>query len=735
MKTVAIIGAGPAGLDQGKAVGGLWAVAANPAGIINAEMNTNLSQFTVCFSDLAWESVGLEPAANLFPKAWQVNRYLEQYARKFIPDGVLALQTYVKSVEQVLPGDGKSQWRVTHVKLKDGNSNSEKEEENVAIFDYLIVASGLFSKPQPPTFSLHNIASDSDNNRAPVLHSSQYRKLGDLSTTGIQPSTGKILLIGGSHSGAEVAATIALQMLDAEYSPTGSGIEPLEIIHVMPYPLVSLPNFVPAGDKPLPRFLPLDSLLYDLSSRSDDPISLMYAHTTPEKTRQLRDLLIKIMEGETSKKNDSDDEKSRAAASVSPYAAVGESYVEFVRSGAIRPVLGRVVNIEAQTKDDARHSPNLLQAMLSPGSAEIQIQDIAAVIYATGFEPTLDFLPEALKNAASYDVSCPRLPLLLNRNFSTSSDTTPENLAFMGFNYGSYWGVLENEARAIAQKWASDMNESENSLTSNTSIIPEADNENEKSSSKLYTFMQELRSLLRESPSSVPQNFFGDYPGLMEQASRELHLQRVDLSWGVREGMACPARYIDSGSDRVEAEKTMQKLQRVLDTAMNHHAFAARAAFRGLHGNWSVKQMENSNSETESTERASTALFHPRFPTDGISDLEYLVIMKAEDGNAVRSFVYRFSETTNSIGVWNARAKAADAQPIYELAFASATSDAKDCLSVVATTSEETRNSPNTIISVYTFWFAGVHVAKFTIEMRCPDGGSVDGELNLEFTR
>jgi hypothetical protein len=368
---------------------------------------------------------------------------------------------------------------------------------------------------------------------------------------------------------------------------------------------------------------------------------------------------------------------------------------------------------------------------MSQGSEESQIQDIAAVIYATGFEPTLDFMPEALKNAVNYDASCPRLPLLLNRNFSTSSDAAPENLALMGFNYGSYWGVLETEARAIARKWVPEM--AGQSSTSSNSTPGTDDN----LSSKLYTFMKEIRSTLRENPSSVPQNFFGDYTGLMEQTSRELDLQRVDLGWGAREGMVCPARYIDYGCDRLEAEKTMRKLQKILDMSTNQRAFAARAAFRGLHGNWSIKKMEKSDSsirDTDSVELARTASFHPRFPTDGISDLEYFVITKAEDGHMVRSFVYRLRETSNTIGVWNARESgAADAQA-YELEFSSATSDAKDCLSVVATTAATSETRDANIMPAYKFWFAGVHVAEFAIE-RYSDGEYVDGNSNIVFTR
>ncbi|PQE29041.1 hypothetical protein CJF30_00004091 [Rutstroemia sp. NJR-2017a BBW] len=746
MKSVAIIGAGPAGLvaakillhscpkdtfrvsvyEQGKSVGGLWAVASHPAGLINADMNTNLSQFTVCFSDLAWESLELQPAANIFPKAWQVNRYLEHYARKFIPEGVVALQSYVNNVEQI-KADEKSQWRVTYM---DGNSKSKKE--NVAIFDYLIVASGLFNKPQPPTFNLHNITTRHNANQVSILHSSQYRKLSDLFTTGIQPSTGKILVVGGSHSGVEVAAAIALQMSDARYSPTRSATEPLEIIHVMPYPLVSLPNFVQSGKPSWPTFLPLEWMLYGLSHRSDDPISWVYGHTTPESTRHLGDLLINIMEGETSKQDDSADKNSRAAGAASPYVAVGESYVEDVRSGAIRPILGRVLSIEAQTENNYQVSVFYLLRATMTGDSEVgEIRDIAAVIYATGFEPTLDFMPEAPKNAVGYDASCPRLPLLLNRNCSTSSDAAPESLALMGFNYGSFWGVLEMEARAIARKWTSEI-----AGKSPTTSDP-TPGRDEIHSSKLYIFMNEIRSLLREDPSSVPQNFFGDYAGLMEQTARELDLQRVDLGWGEREGMACPARYIDPGCDRLEAEKTIQKLQKLLDTSTNQRAFAARAAFRGLHGNWTINRLERSCSsirDTQSSELARTISFHPRFSTDGISDLEYFVIMKAEDGHPVRSFVYRMCETLNNIGIWNAGENGVANTQVYELGFASATSDAEDCLSVVAKGAATSETREANTMPIYTFCFAGVHVVEFAIE-RYSEGGSVAGDINVFFTR
>lgn len=211
MKSVAIIGAGPAGLvaaktllhsypkdtfsvsifEQGNNVGGLWAVESNPKSMIHPDMRTNLSQFTVCFSDLAWDTLDLQPGPNIYPKAWQVNRYLQHYARKYIPDGTIILQTRVNAVEL----DNKGRWKLTLVDV-------ENNVEEVKVFDYLITATGFFSKPKAVNFEINR-----GDSLVPVLHSSQFRNLDDLYPTGQQTNVGKVIVVGGSHSGAELAST------------------------------------------------------------------------------------------------------------------------------------------------------------------------------------------------------------------------------------------------------------------------------------------------------------------------------------------------------------------------------------------------------------------------------------------------------------------------------------------------------------------------------------------------
>ncbi|KAJ8060158.1 hypothetical protein OCU04_010507 [Sclerotinia nivalis] len=196
MKSVAIIGAGPAGLvaaktlihsypgsfnvkifEQSTHVGGLWAVESNPQSMINPEMSTNLSQFTVCFSDLAWDSLKLQTPPNPHPKAWQVNRYLVEYAKRYIPVDTMVLGVRVVGVEEskAIDQNGSQQWKITTAGVANGL-------EKVEIFDYLVVASRFFSGPRSPPFSCSDINLRSDKcKKAPIMmHSSQYRHLSDL---------------------------------------------------------------------------------------------------------------------------------------------------------------------------------------------------------------------------------------------------------------------------------------------------------------------------------------------------------------------------------------------------------------------------------------------------------------------------------------------------------------------------------------------------------------------------
>lgn len=79
-------------------------------------MRTNLSRFTVAFSDLAWGSVFPGEDLPLFPTANQVGRYLACYAERYIPRDVLRLGRRVVQTER-MARDGKGlKWTVQWAK-------------------------------------------------------------------------------------------------------------------------------------------------------------------------------------------------------------------------------------------------------------------------------------------------------------------------------------------------------------------------------------------------------------------------------------------------------------------------------------------------------------------------------------------------------------------------------------------------------------------------------------------
>ena len=75
-------------------------------------MPTNLSRFTVSFSDLSWESVlGSSTTLPMFPQALQVGHYLSQYRRRYIPDEAMRLgHRVLKTVRTA-----RSEWEVSWV--------------------------------------------------------------------------------------------------------------------------------------------------------------------------------------------------------------------------------------------------------------------------------------------------------------------------------------------------------------------------------------------------------------------------------------------------------------------------------------------------------------------------------------------------------------------------------------------------------------------------------------------
>ncbi|MCJ1370885.1 hypothetical protein MMC20_002099 [Loxospora ochrophaea] len=716
MKAVAIIGAGPSGLvaaktllhsypghtfsvqvfEQSQTVGGLWPVTADQKnGLINPHMRTNLCRFTICFSDLAWESVdgiqspedrttfdrreGQEIQPPFYPKAWQVGHYLQQYARKYLADGIISFNTKVLSADRVASGDGIT-WMLTTV-------DTSTRQESQSVFDFLIVATGLFATPN--SLPCKFVGFQAETCTVPFLHSSYYRGASDIALNNEIPASGTILVIGGSHSGGEIATSMALDIADQQDSFKVGGSLP-NIVHVTSHHMFAIPSFTQrSGDKV--HFTPLDFSLYDLSHRPEGPISFNVATMDAEKAYALKTRIRSILEGLDTPDSALSSEPSETKATGTPYAIISDKYLEFIRSGTIIPKIGRVISLTKQPND-------LLSASIATDSANEETHDIRAIVYATGFgTKNLDFLSPKVKEQLGFASQFPRLPLQLDAEMLTTTPSLPD-LSLIGFSDGPYWGMLEMQARNAARRFASD-----------ACCAPPTDG--------IADSVQKFRYAMANDKSSVPQNLFGDYVGFMEHAAEELRLERVDLNWGAREGVVTPARYIDAGSNRKEAEKTMTALQQNCKIASETPAFVARAVFRSLQGVWNRMHTESVKEAGSQTETAiGIMVFHPRRISGGQYDYEYVCLESTVSGLDRKGdgySVWSYDEARDEIDILSANAevgvKAVELEQRLRFQTGQPHVDNKT-VCAVATLASGHRGD-----QTYRFSFRGVHVTRFSI--------------------
>lgn len=645
MKTACIIGAGPAGLVSAKTLlqtgqfevtiyekasrlGGIWALDENSRGsYLSPHTPTNLSRFTVGFSDLSWDSVEITSRTSehqddgnppprkvpMFPRAWQVNRYLQAYRQRYIPEHLVHYEHEVIATRcrKQLAKGAQTHWVVT--------TRDKTATEQERVFDHLIVASGFFAKPRP-------LSQDVSITGAGIqaIHSSHFRNLSDLGPE--LKNKKRILLIGGGNSSGEAAAAIANQLSNAQWSPNQDGrtqYEGCKVIHVTPRPFYALPPYTPAGETST-TFMPLDFNFYNLSKRLPGPIT--------GNAGKVSEQVKNILHGATQGSIGGDQSDLGAEALVAPgeggergavQVALAETYAEFVRSGLIEVVAGRVQSIDAAAG----------KAQLDRGS---ELEDIGAVVYATGYspEPALHFLHPETKKALHFDPESMRLPLILEQ-WQTSSARAC-NMSFIGFYEGPYWPVMEMQARLTASRW----------------LNPDSPNPTTKPYEEVNTLLS-LRQAMKDRGLDVPQYWFGDYAGYMEELASLLNLSRNDSPFTAeREGPVCPARYLASGDDRGEADKTMRDLQETWHAGR----YVPRAAFRALQGHWLIERRITGNSGGTLT---GTASFHPRRPTDKGFDGEYLyaetgtfTLSTGQTLTASRRYVYRYSEASDQLSVW-----------------------------------------------------------------------------------
>ncbi|PTB39270.1 hypothetical protein M441DRAFT_144214 [Trichoderma asperellum CBS 433.97] len=663
-KSVCIVGAGPSGLvaaktllhnapkghfkvsvfDSQAAIGGLWPTSKTDSGrLVHPLMVANQSRHTVQFSDLAWED-----SAPQFPRAWQIGKYLEQYQGRYLDghaDFELQLKSRVAKAEK--RNDGSAGWKV-RIQSEGGEESRD--------FDYLVVATGYFGKPIIPD------CFKNANTSVPIIHSSQYRDLKGLLGEGRQKG-GKILIVGGQMSGVEIAGTVASHLSAAVNSPEESeiaGVDKYSIYHAIQRPIWVFPLFTsPEPAFSSAPFAPLDLGSYNINNRPR-PLENTQGHISEEHANMVHTIFetsLGDQEQFSSLLMPSEEERDQPA-----YLAVSDWYTEFVRSGMITLSFGKVISLE-----------NDLVTLDDNGA---QIDDIAAVILATGFDPSpcVDFLPQDILDTLQHSPQHYNQALALAFHGTHHPDVP--NLGFVGFYRSPYWGVMQMHARFIAELWSN-----------------QADNLPDALQRKLQADDSIRRTLhLRDDPR-LSQFPMGDYMYLMQEFSEALSipihesimpevptLSRNNLPLDT----LTPARYpspSDDAAAKDEAEKSLKQTRDLAIECLTTPRFVARGVFRSLLGEWRLERDLTSRLPSHpSGTFVGTAQFLLRertpeglqcaadpnsiasYDEDGGEDLEYLYV---EDGEfkttsgfgfrATRRYIWRYDSKKDVISVWFAK--------------------------------------------------------------------------------
>ncbi|TVY27389.1 Flavin-containing monooxygenase FMO GS-OX-like [Lachnellula hyalina] len=643
-KTVCIIGAGPSGLVAAKTlthahppgtfhvtvfealprIGGLWPISpSDSSGMVNPDMCTNQSKHTVSFSDLAWDED--VPA---FPKAWQVGRYLERYVEVYRG---YEIRRGCKVVRAELMGE---KWVV---RTREGTVEETSE------FDHLIVGTGFFGKAKVPQIL--------EGFKAPVVHSSRVRDVKDLLTNGGKAPmvTGRnIVVVGGQMSGVEIAAAVALQLSSAENTPGESSLSNASeyyITHIVQNPVWVMTLFFPkdpvldiAGldgqqkkeSNNSPSFLPVDLVSYNLGWRPEGPVQNSSGCISPEAANKTHNFMNTYLGTDQSEFGSPYLAIQGDTRSNPPFVTVSDGYHEFVRAQKIKIVKGKVTSNEADA------------LQIKDGSTSSLMQDVAAVILATGFDatPSLDFLPTEMLSALEFDPTSDAFPLALNIH-STVNAAIP-SLGFVGFYRSPYWGVMEMQARYLGKLWSGDA-KAASALAKDTTL--------------------ETMLKLRTEPRRA-QFPMGDYAFLMESFSSIMDIKRTEPGDSTgRTGLVLPSRYLPdsaSATERKEAASALSIIDHTITASAKTGKYVARAAFRAMQGDWTLQRTITSRIATyPSGTLSGTASFKPRFPTDPAFDAEYLYIENGEFSatnglkfGAKRSYVHRYTSSTDTLSVW-----------------------------------------------------------------------------------
>lgn len=549
----------PTIFERRKGVGGLWSSASGSVNL-NPIMQTNLSRYGCTFSDLAWPD-----EADVFPVATEMGGYLEAYRKRYIPDEMLRLGCSVTSITK----EEGQKWKVSWT-AEEGTVQEQGE------YDFLALCTGFYSEPFVPPIPVSNFSGT-------FMHTSSY-KWPHPSLEGKK----KIVVVGGSLSGVEMAAELALRVSSL---PEHTRNE-IQLIHLFARPFWTIPRHfpLPNPEDPLaPRFLPNDIILYDVNQRRSAPPP-PEGMSEADKNFFINSFLsahVGSRQEEISPNLHITDEYMRQ----SPWVAISDSYLDFVRSGRITPMIGRLAKADGSS-------------LFTTSGGEIT--DVDAVVMGSGYYPanTLQKILSPSLFGELADCEPPNipeyptfLPLLLYKQ--CLHPALKSQGGFVGMYKGAFLAILELQGRWLA------------SLFSGSVPWPSAE--------ELLSGVREL-GLARQSHSQGAsgegdrsQWTNGDYIGNIDDLRKMISLPLTPDASPIYPNPVCPAHI---SPEHPEAIKTLASMQALIVSSALPPPLLGMGIFKALHGNWELSRtITSSHPSFPSGVFTGTATFHPRAPT------------------------------------------------------------------------------------------------------------------------
>jgi dimethylaniline monooxygenase (N-oxide forming) len=372
----------PTVFDANAKLGGVWR---STVGNTWNNMQTNLSKYSCCFSDFPVRN----PSNSLFPYAHEMCEYLEQYADHFEVTPHIQVNSVVTYLTQLEDERWLVKWK-----------NTITCETYEQIFDFVVVASGMYTTPSFP------VIDGQLDFKGQVIHSKDYNSIKCMD---LEDKT--VVVVGAAYSGSEISSDL-----------TATGARVINLFSQPYWVFKKVCSFDPTN---LELKLPIDFGLFSRQASHSIPNFESIEEDRIFKNR-FYDAVLKEQNQLTQRDLHIDPNCPEAL-----NMAISNDYIDLVKQNRIVPKKGKI-------KKFYKHGVELVDG---------SVLQADVVVWCTGYSVDLGFVESKILKQLEYEANDRLQPLILYR-----ATFRPElkHIAFVGLLKAPLYTVDELQGR-----WAS----------------------------------------------------------------------------------------------------------------------------------------------------------------------------------------------------------------------------------------------------------------------------------------